>query len=387
MSKFKEVQEENKSRRQRIIEGKYNCLPFPFERFRKVYPGLEQGKFLIITANQKVGKSKFADYIFIYEPLFFMMEHPELKVKVLYFSLEMSAKEKYNEFLCHLLSRLDRIHIDTRELRSVDHPCDPHIFELLESERYQKYIKAYEDMVIFNDTDKNPTGIRKFYRDYALAHGHYNYTTVQEPNEITGELEEKKVIDPINPYTQDDPDEYRIIILDNAANISTEKNYDTPKKAIEKVSKDGITAKKQLNYIFALIQHQAQAQEGVENIKLGRMRPTADGLGDAKTTSRDLNCLMGLYNPAKFLEETKQDGYKGYNIVRLKNYCRFLEVIDDRDYGAGGCYIGLFFDGATSTFKELPLPSDKEELEKFYRYAEFLDRREQQQDLELSNPK
>ena len=117
------------------------------------------------------------------------------------------------------------------------------------------------------------------------------------------------------------------------------------------------------------------------------MRPTADGLGDAKTTSRDLNCLMGLYNPAKFLEETKQNVYKGYDISRLKNYCRFFEVIEDRDYGAGGCFVGLFFDGATSTFKELPLPDDKENLEKFYRYAEFLDRRESQQTLELTNPK
>lgn len=387
MSRFEEVQAENELRRERIIQGKYNCLPFPFERFRKVYPGVEQGKYISITANQKVGKSKLADSIFVYAPLFFMLEHPEIKVKVIYFSLEMSAKEKYNEFLCHLLAREDKIHIDTRRLRSVDKPCDPHIFELLKSERYQRIIKAYEDMVIFNDSDKNPTGIRKFYRDYALEHGHYNYQTVKVKNKFTGEMEEEKVLDPIEPYTQDDPDEYRIIILDNAANISTEKNYETSRAAIEKVSKDAIVAKKQLNYIFVLIQHQAQSQESVENIKLGRMRPTADGLGDNKTTSRDLNCLMGLYNPAKFLEEVKEDTYKGYNIARLKNYCRFLEIIDDRDYGAGGCYIGLFFDGATSTFKELPLPTDKEALEKFYKYAEFLDSREEEEELRLTNPK
>jgi hypothetical protein len=54
MSRFSEVQAENQERRQRVIDGKYNCLPFPFPRFRKVYPGVEQGKFIIITANQKV---------------------------------------------------------------------------------------------------------------------------------------------------------------------------------------------------------------------------------------------------------------------------------------------------------------------------------------------
>lgn len=386
MSKFQEIQSENLQRRQRIIEGKYNCLPFPFERFRRVYPGVEQSKYLIISANQKVGKSKLADYIFIYEPLFYMMEHPELKVKVLYFSLEMAAKEKYNEFLCHLLSRLDKIHISTRELRSVDSPCDPHILELLESEKYQRYIQAFENMVIFNDTDKNPTGINKKCRDYALSHGHMNFTTIQIPNELTGELEDKRVIDPIKPYTQDDPDEYRIIILDNAANLSTEKGCKDLRETIEKMSKYGIILKKQLNYIFVLIQHQAQSQEGIENIKLGRMRPTVDGLGDCKTTSRDVNCIIGLYNPAKFILELPNGIYKDYNINRLTNYCRFLEILDDRDYGAAGHTCPLFFDGATSTFRELPKPDDKVGLERYYRYIQYLENLEHNQPLQLTHP-
>lgn len=54
MSKFEEIQNENKYRRERIEQGKYNCMPFPFKRFSKVYPGFEQGKFVIVTANQKV---------------------------------------------------------------------------------------------------------------------------------------------------------------------------------------------------------------------------------------------------------------------------------------------------------------------------------------------
>ncbi len=383
MSRFQEVQAENQLRRERVLEGKYNCLPFPFQRFRKVYPGIEQGKYLILTANQKIGKSKLADYIFVYEPLFYMLEHPELRVKVLYFSLEMGAKEKYNEFLCHLLFRLDNIHIDTRILRSVDHPCDPHIFELLESERYQKYIQAFENMVIFNDTDKNPTGVNKKCRDYALEHGHMNYTTIKIPNEFTGELEDKKVIDPIKPYTQDDEDEYRIIILDNAANLTVEKGCKDQRETIEKMSKYCITLRKQLNYIVVLIQHQAQSQEGIENIKLDRMRPTTDGLGDCKTTSRDANCVIGLYSPFKFQKKE----HLLYNIEKLQGYSRFLEVLEDRDYGANGHICPLFFDGATSTFKELPLSTDKEKLERYYKLIERWEQDKSVPTLELSHPK
>lgn len=381
MSRFDEVQAENLARRERVVEGKYNCLPFPFPRFQKLYPGFEQSKYICITASQKVGKSKLADYLFIYEPLFNMLDNGGPKIKVLYFSLEMAAKEKYNEFLCHLLFRLDGIRIDTRRLRSVDKPCDPHIFELLASERYQKYIKAFEETVIFNDTDKNPTGINRKCRDYALEHGHMNYITYQAPNEITGEIEDKKGVDPIKPYTQDNEDEFRIIILDNAANLVTEKGCKDQREAIEKMSKYCITLRKQLNYIVILIQHQAQAQEGIENIKLDQVKPSASGLGDAKTTVRDLNCLIGLYSPFKFNKKE----YMNYDITQLQGYCRFLEVLEDRDYGANGHICPLFFDGATSTFKELPKSNDVIKLQQYYDLIRRWESEEESQEFSLTS--
>ena len=383
MSRFEEVQAENLLRRERVVEGKFNCLPFPFERFSRIYPGFEQSKYICITASQKIGKSKLADYLFIYEPLFNMIDKGGPRIKVLYFSLEMAAKEKYNEFLCHLLFRLDNIHIDTRRLRSVDKPCDPEIFKLLESERYQKYIKTFEDTVIFNDSDKNPTGINRKCRDYALGHGHMNYITYQVPNEITGEMEDRQGIDPIKPYTQDDEDEFRVIILDNAANLTIEKGCKDQRDVIEKMSKYCITLRKQLNYIVVLIQHQAQSQEGIENIKLDRMRPTADGLGDAKTTVRDQNCLIGLYSPFKFNKKE----YLNYDISKLEGYCRFLEVLEDRDYGANGHICPLFFDGATSTFKELPKSTETEKLNRYYQLIKRWETEEESPILELTNPK
>ena len=205
--------------------------------------------------------------------------------------------------------------------------------------------------------------INKKCRDYALEHGHFNYITYEAANELTGEMETRKGVDPIKPYTQDDEDEYRIIILDNAANLSVEKGCKDQREAIEKMSKYNITLRKQLNYIVVFIQHQAQSQEGIENIKLDRMRPTTDGLGDCKTTSRDANCVMGLYSPFKF--DKKE--HLNYDITKLQGYCRFLEVLEDRDYGANGHVCPLFFDGATSTFKELPKSTDTERLNRYYR--------------------
>ena len=53
------------------------------------------------------------------------------------------------------------------------------------------------------------------------------------------------------------------------------------------MSKYAITLRDQLKYTFVLIQHQAQDKEGNESFKLDRIKPTSDGLADAKTTTRD----------------------------------------------------------------------------------------------------
>ena len=49
-------------------------------------------------------------------------------------------------------------------------------------------------------------------------------------------------------------------------------------ETIDRMSKYGIQLRNQLKYIFVLIQHQAQAQEGIENQKLNRLKPSSDGL-------------------------------------------------------------------------------------------------------------
>ena len=51
---FTKVFKELVERKQRAESGKFNCIPFPFPRFRNLLPGIERGKYLIITANQKL---------------------------------------------------------------------------------------------------------------------------------------------------------------------------------------------------------------------------------------------------------------------------------------------------------------------------------------------
>lgn len=186
--------------------------------------------------------------------------------------------------------------------------------------------------------------------------------TVKDP--ITGQEVEREVND---YYEAEDEEEYRMIICDNASNLTLEssggKMLDL-RQTIEKMSKYFVTLRNQLGYTICLIQHQAQDQEGIENFKLNKLKPTAAGLADCKTTIRDINMAIGLYSPFKH-ELTE---YGGYDISRLKNYSRFMEIIDDRD-GGGGNICPLFFDGAVSIFEELPEVGNNIDLNHYYSRA------------------
>lgn len=354
-----------KERRKRILEGKVNCIPIPFKRMSHEFPGFERKRYGIITASQKIGKSKLVDYMLMYEPIFQMVNaKAQYNLKILYFTLEMSKDEKFYDFLCHLLYRLDGIEIGTLDLKSTssERILDEKVLNLIESEKYQAYIQKFQEVVTFIDDIKNPTGVNKFCREYALSSGVLHKKKVQTKDEQTGKTKEVEIVD---YFEWNDPECYYVIILDNFTNLTKESNYNKIEN-IEKMSKYFVTLRDQMKYHIVAIQHQAQAQEGIENRKLNMLYPTADGLGDCKMTSRDIDYLIGLFSPFKYgLKE-----FEGYDITKFRKNIRFLMILEDRNSGSGGNIYPLYFNGAASVFYELPLPTDKEALQKVYNFME-----------------
>ena len=56
MSLYKRVYDRIEERRKRILSGKINSIPWGLPRFEEDLPGIEQGKYYLITANSKVGR-------------------------------------------------------------------------------------------------------------------------------------------------------------------------------------------------------------------------------------------------------------------------------------------------------------------------------------------
>lgn len=367
MSTLKDLVVNNlEKRRERLLNGQLNRIPPPFTRFGEDFIGIEQSCYYTITSFTKGGKSQFTSYTFIYKPLLFCYESKAgIELKILYFPLEETPERIMQRFISWLLYDYSngKIRISPKDLRSTVTPVSQEILDIIKSPKIQDIITYFEDHIIFPDETCNPTGIYKYCVRYAEEHGTV-HTKVGKYKDEFGNLQERQVFD---RYEQDNPNEYRLIIVDTINLIDTERGL-TLKQSMDKLSEYCAKyLRNRYHYSPVIIQQQAFEQEGNEAFKIGRVRPSVAGLGDSKYTSRDSNVVMGLFSPFRFsLRE-----YEGYNITKFKDNIRFLEMIVNRDGEMGGL-CPLFFDGAVCQFSELPKPDDREGLERVYAYLDTL---------------
>lgn len=361
---FNRVYNYLEERRERVLSGKINCIPWGLERFEKEIPGIEQGKFYGITGSQKSAKSQLTNALFLFNPIKFAIDNPgKLRFKIFYFTLEMSVEQIYMQYISHLLYTISKgeIRISPKDLRSTSsaNPLDESILEVIKGDEYMKHLKYLEEHVTFIDSIRNPTGIFKTMRDYASNSGTQYKKIIDIIDKSTGEVVDKLEVD--DYYQPDDPEEYVIFIIDHVSLLTPESGMSLRESIVKLTSDYCVKLRNKYRYIPVVIQQQSADMESLENIKASKLRPSAAGLAESKTTARDFDYLMGIFSPARHELPT----YHGYDITKFQDNIRFMEIVLGREGGGGSLY-PLYFDGAVNFFRELPMPDDKKGLEKVY---------------------
>ena len=353
-------------RRMRIINGGVNCIPSPFKRFIEDFCGIEQDTYYCVTSFTKGGKSQLVSYMFIFQAVVYSyFAKEQVDFKILYFPLEETKERIMQRFMSWLLFKKSggTTRVSPKELRSTTSALDESIIDRLRQFDIQDILNYFEEHVIFPTEAPNPTGIYKYCKQYAEEHGTTKTRTVKIKDEL-GQMQDVEVFD---SYEQDNPNEYRMVIIDTVNLIDTERGMNL-KQSIDKLSEYCAKyLRNRYHYSIIAIQQQAFESEGNESFKLGRVRPSVAGLGDSKYVSRDSDIVLGLFSPFRFgITE-----YFGYDISILKDHIRFLEVIVNRNGEMGGM-IPLWFDGAVCDFKEMPQADNKAAMNSVYAICKSL---------------
>lgn len=367
MSLIQRVLNNLEERRQRILRGDINCIPSPFKGFRNDFPGIEQGKYYLVSGASKSGKSQITSYLFLYTPILYAYYHPDrLRIHIFYFPLEETPEKITIRFMCHLLYVLSgkKIRISPMKLQSIskDNVIEKEVLDILNSIDYKSILQFYEDHVHFI-TERNPTGCWKTINRYAQEAGTIHRKTIVIENKETGIKQEKEVFDYYEPK---DPEEYVEIIWDHASLTEQERGMSL-KECIDKLSEYFMIFRNHYNYTPVLVQQQNIETIGLDAFKANKIRPTLAGLADSKNPGKDCSVMLGITNPFAF----EVPEYLKYDIRMLRGYARFLEVVLNREGESNGV-LALYFDGATNFFSPLPPSNDLISLQKIYNHIQAL---------------
>jgi hypothetical protein len=341
----KRVIESLESNRDKRLRGEAIAIPWSLSKLSTVIPGVERSKYYLISASPKGGKTQLADYLFVLEPIeWYIRTKPKIKLKILYFSLEMSKESKILQAISYKLNKDYNISIAPQHLRSTfgGYILEEKILTVINSTEFQVWLKQFEAIVTYIDDTRSPSAIHHFVKSYAEKHGKY--------------IIEKDIV---KDYIPNDPDEHIIIVCDHLSLLSPD-NGDTLHNAMYKYSAyHCLEFRDRFKYTVVNVQQQsADSSKQQFNFRgdsiIEKIRPSTEGLADMKLSARDINTMISLFNPFAYnIEE-----YENINLNRIGRWHRELFINVNRD-GLSNIQLQLYFNGAVNEFMELPRPMDE----------------------------
>jgi len=319
-------------------EGLNKGFPMGFDRLVEHIPDIQKGTTYLIFGESGSGKSAFVDTAYVFNPLDWYLKNKDntnLKIKILYYSLEIS-KERL------LLKQITRkIYIDTGLLLDVNYVLSRGKNRIKQEHydlvlKYCKYFEQLSDYLIIKDNSvsNHPYAIYKDLWKYSEEVGVY----------------EKNEAGIITNYKEKDPNLYTLVITDHLGLVPPENGGDK-KTTMDKLSSHQVQFRNRCKFTFANLMQVNRSVNDIDRIKLQRDKFFLS-LSDIKNSgnpAEDCDTAIGIFNPNNY----EFSNYRGYNITRLKDRSRFLNIVKNRD-GEAHKSLGLLFLGEVGFFKEFP---------------------------------
>jgi replicative DNA helicase len=338
----------------RGMQGLNEGLPMGFNRLVQFVPNIQQSTYYLIGASTGVGKTAFVDDAFMYNPFDYIISTQnknELELDIDYFSYEIDRDTKIVKGMARRLYYQWGILTDINYVLSRGkNRVSQDIYDRVVATK--DYFNQLEDKLTVFDIPENPTGMNKYLYNKALQHGKVHHKTIKTLDD-SGKEVERQVFD---RYTANNPKRYHIVIVDHISLMKEERGY-TLKENIDKMSQYLIQLRNNFGIIPVVIQQLSFDGFSSERARLQRFAPMLSDFGDSRYTTRDANFVLSLFNPMPIDLKT----FSGYNIEKLQDNFRSLEILKGRDGGIG-TRIGLEFVGAVGTFKELPKATEMTDM-------------------------
>ena len=160
-------------------------------------------------------------------------------------------------------------------------------------------------------------------------------------------------------YVLNNPNQIIAIITDHLGLVRPLPGR-SKKEEIDTISAYGVSFRNKCKVSPINIMQFNRNSNNSERLKQGLQEPDLSDLKESGSPSEDANVVLVLYNPFR----NKLSSYRGYDIKELKDGFRSLLVLKNR-FGSSDIAIGTGFYGRCGIFKELPIPSEFNDYERY----------------------
>ena len=314
----------------RGVAGLNEGLPMGFERIYDYVAGIQHSRYDLIGGDIGSGKTAFLDNCYLLNPYDYLQKNPQSKVKlkVLYFSLEISRRRKIAKLVAWKLWKDYGILVNTNMItsRGKKNRISKELYAKVMS--VQGYFDQMEaETLEFRDQPLKPKGFYAAMKEYSEKHGVWH----KEGN--------KQIYEPNDPYV------YHMIVIDHIGLVSSQNK----KKAIDEISQYCVWFRNKCHFSPVIVSQYNRVLQSSDRAKLSLLEPRLSDFKETAATQEDADTVIALFNPFRY----KIPDYYGYDVKTLKNRIRTAHILKNRD-GDEGKVVPLNFFGEIGYFREFP---------------------------------
>ena len=297
--------------------------------------GIQKKTYYLIFSDSGTGKTSIALYM-LYRCL---IDDPNRKIKIVYFTLEMSPNKLLAKLLGLYLYEKYGIILPYKKLMSWEVPLSDELYKYVEEGK--NWLEEISQKLIIYDKSLNRDS---FYR------------TMMELLESMGSFTEsddgKRRI-----YVPNDPDLLILGVIDHLA-LCSPKSGESKKSEMDAISSYAVNLRERCNVSWFILQQANRGSTDMARRNAELYEPSRQDLKDTECTYNDSDVCIGLFNPVKLKLKTTR-GYpiivesSSNNFGGLRDRYRGLCLIKNQE-GDPDRYISMNFFGEIGYWKQLP---------------------------------
>lgn len=376
---FKKTHAQIVARRNRLLSGGINTIPFPFPALNKYVPGIMPETQIGLTTVSGAGKSLFSTGIYVQHPFKFWLEHKDsmdIDIKINLFCLEDSKDLTMKRFIIQALYEQLGIRISMFKINSYfeGETFDDDVLRAIES--LEPYFEQFLSKVELIDDIRTPGQIYHKVKSWLelphngeIVDSRGKALTKREVQEASANFEKTY-------YRSKHSNRIVINVIDNMQNVEPSADDGDKWHALDnlcrKYLRNGLCNRYGCTNL--IIAQQEKSKEKAHHTNDGeviasKFLPSLDAIAEYKNITDTCHVMFGLYYPYKYgVERYPEQTSQSYNISRLEDYYRNLHILKS-NFAEANLNTSLLFDGVTGTIQELPPPTSPEML-KVYEYVE-----------------